>query len=213
MIIAIIGGSGSGKSAYAESLAVSLAGEGPLYYLATMQIYDKEGEKKAKRHRELRAGKGFITIEQSMDIAEAAVRIEAEGSTLLLECMSNLAANEMFSEDGQKSEVFSEEEQEQEGPSEAGQKQKAGQKQEAGFVSKIMGDIRCLARESKHLIVVTNNVFEDGIEYGAATASYMEVLGKVNERLAKEADAVVEVVVGLPVPAKGAEILCQGENL
>ncbi len=231
MVIAIIGGSGSGKSAYAESLAVSLAGKGTLYYLATMQIYDEEGETKAKRHRELRAGKGFVTIEQPMDIAEAAAGIKSESSTLLLECMSNLAANEMFSQDGLKSEVFLDKEQDQresldvEKKQEAEQKQKTEQKQEverkqkaekkqdAEFALKIMKDILYLARKSKHLIVVTNNVFEDGIEYDAATAGYMEVLGKVNEGLAEAADVVVEVVAGLPVTVKGAEILCRGESL
>ena len=61
MITLVTGGSGSGKSAYAESLLYSC--EGIRYYIATMQIYDAEGEKKVERHRKLRAGKGFLTIE------------------------------------------------------------------------------------------------------------------------------------------------------
>lgn len=267
MIIAVIGGSGSGKSAYAEALAVSLAGGEPLYYLATMQIYDEEGERKAERHRKLRAGKGFITIEQPVNIAEAVVRIEAESGVLLLECMSNLGANEMFSGEGKNLEEFADREQKWMGSSDKEQKrigfadkeqEQMGlldkeqkqigftdkeqeqmeplnkeqkqietsdeeqkpegfsgdeQKREAMIVAKIMRDIRHLARGSKHLIVVTNNVFEDGIEYDTATVSYMEVLGKVNERLAAAADMVVEVVVGLPLPVKGAAVLCQGEGL
>lgn len=44
MITLVTGGSGSGKSAYAESLLSSC--EGIRYYIATMQIYDAEGEKK-----------------------------------------------------------------------------------------------------------------------------------------------------------------------
>ena len=51
MITLVTGGSGSGKSAYAESLLYSC--EGIRYYIATMQIYDAEGEKKVERHRKL----------------------------------------------------------------------------------------------------------------------------------------------------------------
>ncbi|MGF7143036.1 adenosylcobinamide kinase/adenosylcobinamide-phosphate guanylyltransferase [Anaerotaenia torta] len=176
MIVTVMGGSGSGKSAYAEAAAVSLAGGEPLYYLATMQVYDEEGERKAARHRTLRAGKGFITLEQPSNITEALTRIETGNSTVLLECMSNLAANEMFSE--------------------------AGQRPEEETASKISEEIRRLAGGLKHLIVVTNNVFEDGIEYDAATMSYIRALGRVNGMLAAVSDAVIEVVAGIPVPVK-----------
>ena len=62
MITLVTGGSGSGKSAYAEDVAVSAEGT-EKYYIATMQIYDAEGERKVERHRKLRAGKGFTTVE------------------------------------------------------------------------------------------------------------------------------------------------------
>ena len=110
MITLVLGGSGSGKSAYAEHL---LDGKTNKYYIATMQVYDAEGEKKVARHRKLRAGKGFITIEQpraigGVDFPEGAQQAEeiSDGTgqnitkfprCALLECMSNLVANEMFS--------------------------------------------------------------------------------------------------------------------
>ena len=40
MITLVLGGSGSGKSAYAEHL---LDGKTNKYYIATMQVYDAEG--------------------------------------------------------------------------------------------------------------------------------------------------------------------------
>ena len=44
MMILVVGGSGSGKSSYAEKTAVSLAQSGmKKYYLATMQVFDDEG--------------------------------------------------------------------------------------------------------------------------------------------------------------------------
>ena len=110
MITLVTGGSGSGKSAYAESLLYSC--EGIRYYIATMQIYDAEGEKKVERHRKLRAGKGFLTIESPMNVgkirfvcagesgqaqyrqeAERKGQCSSEKKSALLECMSNLTAN------------------------------------------------------------------------------------------------------------------------
>ena len=99
MMTLVMGGSGSGKSAWAEAYTVSLS-SGKKYYLATMQVTDAESAGKAERHRCLRAGKGFVTIEQPRDIAQAAGRMtgeKREERTALLECMSNLTANEMFS--------------------------------------------------------------------------------------------------------------------
>ena len=40
MMILILGGSGSGKSAYAEDYLLRTAGDKKKYYIATMQIWD-----------------------------------------------------------------------------------------------------------------------------------------------------------------------------
>lgn len=100
MMILITGGSGCGKSSYAEKLAVSLPM--PRYYIATMKPYDEECLKKIHRHRCLRAKKGFETIEQHTDLNTIAV----SGGTALLECMCNLTANEMFDDEGNCHDVY-----------------------------------------------------------------------------------------------------------
>ena len=194
MITLVTGGSGSGKSAYAESLLSSC--EGIRYYIATMQIYDAEGEKKVERHRKLRAGKGFLTIESPINVgkiqfacagkaeqaqyrqeAEMKVQGNAEKKSALLECMSNLTANEMFTKDGIKS---AEE-----------------------VVGKIVSEIQTLSQKLDNLVIVTNNVFEDGVIYDAGTMEYLKALGRINAALARLADRVAEVVVGIPVELKG----------
>ena len=188
------GGSGSGKSAYAESLLSSC--EGIRYYIATMQIYDAEGEKKVERHRKLRAGKGFLTIESPINVgkiqfacagkaeqaqyrqeAERKVQGSSEKKSALLECMSNLTANEMFTKDGMKS--------------------------EEEVVEKIVSEIQTLSQKLDNLVIVTNNVFEDGVIYDAGTMEYLKALGRINAALARLADRVAEVVVGIPVELKG----------
>lgn len=180
----VIGGSGSGKSAYAEALACSFAEreETKKYYLATMRAYDGEGRKKVKRHRALRSGKGFLTIEQDISVERALMRMEAGRRTVLLECLSNLVANEMFGEtDKNAAEAWREPEK---------------------IVGKVVRGIGKLREETEHLIVVGNNVFEDGILYDPSTMAYIRAMGEIGGILADMADRVVEVVAGIPMPVK-----------
>ena len=99
MLAVITGGSGSGKSEYAESVATSLARRDglPLYYIATMRPFGEEGKRRVERHRKLRAGKGFETIECYVNLKGQTL---PEKGVVLLECMSNLTANEMFEPEG-----------------------------------------------------------------------------------------------------------------
>lgn len=62
MMILVTGGSGSGKSAFAEDQVVSF-GEAERVYIATMFPFDEESKKRVQRHRNMRSGKGFETIE------------------------------------------------------------------------------------------------------------------------------------------------------
>ena len=94
MMILVTGGSGSGKSAFAEDCIVSF-GNARRIYIATMYPFDEESKKRVKRHQAMRQGKGFDTLECYTGLARAAI---PEGSTVLLECMSNLVTNEIFSE-------------------------------------------------------------------------------------------------------------------
>lgn len=178
MFVLITGGSGSGKSAYAEQAVMQLGRTGQKYYLATMQVYGEEGQKKVERHHRLRAGKGFETIEQPRDIRLALPGMQQSG-TALLECMSNLVANEMFGEEG----IIS--------------KQRV--------TEKILAEIRLLLTGLENLVIVTNNVFEDGCSYEETTLDYLQALGQINCSLAQMADQVVEVVVGIPVVIKTKE--------
>lgn len=178
MMTLIVGGSGSGKSAFAENLLLEQAAGMQKYYLATMQVYGKEGQKKVERHKRLRAGKGFCTIEQPVSIKKAVLQMKAGKRVALLECMSNLTANEMFSEEEQR-------------PWEA-------------VAEQIVKDVTALSKKVCCLVIVSNNVFEDGICYERTTRDYMEALGRINERLAFLSDQVIEVVAGTAVYIKRA---------
>ena len=75
----------------------------------------------------------------------------------------------------------------------------AGREDLAGLLA---DEILALRSVCGHLVVVTNNVFNDGGDYDGETVRYMEILADVNRRLAAAADAAVEVIFGIPVKIK-----------
>lgn len=173
MLILITGGSGSGKSEYAEGIATSLAKEEglPLYYIATMRPFGEEGRRRVERHRKLRAGKGFETIECYVNLK---VQTLPKKGVVLLECMSNLTANEMFESEG------------------------AGE----DTVDAVMAGVEALQQRCTHLVIVTNDIFSDGILYEEETRLYQERLGEINRQIGAKADRVAEVVCGIPLKLK-----------
>ena len=96
MLTLVTGGSGSGKSAFAEDKVLSF-GDAQRIYIATMHPFDDESYKRIERHRKMRAGKGFETVECYTGLKNVVL---PAGCVVLLECMSNLVANEMFEEQG-----------------------------------------------------------------------------------------------------------------
>ena len=140
MLVVVTGGSGSGKSAFAEETILSL-GEARRIYIATMQAFDEESHRRIRRHRHMRAGKGFETIERYTELNELLI---PKDCVVLLECMSNLVANEMFREDGFHPEV----------------------------AEKITEGVKNLLSQAKHVVIVTNEIFSDGILYEEESEQY-----------------------------------------
>lgn len=167
MFILVTGGSGSGKSEFAENIAMNLGGK--MLYVATMKPYDEECLKRIERHRKMREGKGFKTIECYTDLS----KVTEKADTILIECMSNLTANVMFSDNGENA------------------------------FEKIVGGI--LNLKSENIVVVTNEISSDGIEYDRDTKRYISLLGEINSELSKCSDKVYEVVYGIPIDIKGGE--------
>lgn len=169
MLALITGGSGSGKSAYAENLSVACHQSGDaMIYIATMYPFDEESHRRIARHRQMRKDKNFDTVECFTHLSS--VRLERP-TTVLLECMSNLTANEVFQEEG------------------------AGER----TVEAVMEGVKSLAEQAEHLIIVSNELFSDGIAYDPETDRYLRYLGEINRQIGQRADLAVEVVYGIPV--------------
>lgn len=189
MLHIVYGGSASGKSSYAESFAMSLQGEGRLLYIATMYPYkwntteiDPETMQRIERHRTMRADKGFDTVECYRHVEHIVAKRQ---DVLLLECMSNLLANEMYLEPD----------------SNAGSDMAETM---SPVSNKIVQALIDLSTRVQELVIVTNDVFSDGgsLTYDESTREYVKNLAEINCALAREAATVTEVVCGIPVIVK-----------
>lgn len=213
--VLVLGAAGSGKSAYAEQLCVGSARTlraGSLY-LATMPSGGEDARRRIERHRKLREGKGFETLElpQLLFGTDEGMLLQAQGAAVLLECVGTLVANELFAEEGEVSD------------------RKCSEMDDARLRA-VLGDAawrewlraastmdgrcasclkRCLAGIASWLgaagemVLVTNDVFADDGAYDKETLAYRAVLGAANRVLARRCARVVEVVCGIPVAVKG----------
>lgn len=168
-MILVIGTNDSGKSAFAEQLAVSInssAGDcKSIAYIATMIPLDEDGEKRIKKHRNQRAGKGFVTFEEPYNVSSLMnVLVAEEFDTVLLECVSNLVGNVMHSDAHRGAHGVADFESE--------------------ITEKVIADICSLDEKIKNLIVVTN-YFDIVGEYDDETKKYIRINNMVTDRLKK----------------------------
>lgn len=94
MMVFVTGGSGSGKSAFAEGLIANSSHE-TRCYIATMEVWDAEGRERVNRHRAMRQGKGFTTFEYP---TVTALNEQMQGA-VLVEDLTNLLMNQWFGVD------------------------------------------------------------------------------------------------------------------
>ena len=222
MLHIVYGGSASGKSSYAESFALSLQGDGRLLYIATMYPYkwntteiDPETMQRIERHRAMRADKGFDTVECYRHVEHIMAKRQ---DVLLLECMSNLLANEMYlepdSDDGGLAETMSEVEKAGVDGNVGSDVEKTGIGGNASsdmvetmspVSKKIVQALVDLSTRVQDVVIVTNDVFSDGgnLTYDESTREYVKNLAEINCALAREAATVTEIVCGIPVKIKG----------
>lgn len=206
MIYLVWGPSASGKSAWAEARACELArgasggwetqqaapingvrpvpdeteGAAParLAYFATMQRGGREAQARIEKHLAQRAGKEFVTYETPALSALADTLVDAN-TTVLLDDLGNLVANEMF--DAETPDVGAEE-----------------------LAGRICASLLGLAGRVHHLVVVADAVGEAGWRGGGPTLTWIECCETCCCLLANAADEVVEVRGGIAQTVKPA---------
>lgn len=171
MIILIDGIPGSGKSELAESLVMDISDPEHRYYLATMIAYDEQGMERIGKHRNLREGKSFKTIELPYGVNGAVDMMEdSKHSTVLLECIANLVGNEIHENRSRQN------------------------KEPEVLAREVFEDIKILGKQVLNLIIVTNH-FDDKEDYDDDTRNYIKAISSLNELLYEYADRV-EVITG-----------------
>ena len=231
MIYFIFGGSASGKSEYAENLAVFCASGGcadlsadggavdcrkycnsdaggkeerngrsfektenggRLLYVATMRRDSGEAAARIRKHREQRRGKGFRLYEAE---SLSALKGAPCAHTILFDCLSDFAANVMFSEENLRR--FTE----SESLSESGRNSLL-ETYRISLSEEIGTGVRELEEKCENLVIVSDFVFSDGSVYDSLTELYICLLGDLWRKIAERADEVTEIVFGLPVKLK-----------
>lgn len=181
MLVFISGGVRSGKSSLGEKLAVHIAGKNRKIYLATSRHYDEEIISRIRLHQQMRAEKGFFTIDQSIDLGDVAPLLKQE-DTVLLDCLGTLLANEMFD----RGETSAEPE---------------------WVRDKILTDLFEIKNNVTNLLVISNEIFGDGIDYDESTETYMQTLGQLHIELVRAADTAIECVYSCNQYHKGTEVV------
>ena len=197
MTVFITGGSGSGKSAFAESVAQSLAlsgapahggAFGPLVYVATMPVASPEDKAKVERHHALRAGKGFVTLEKPGKLKD----LPDGGETMLIECISTHVANLMFNPEN--------------APADAAVSEHPAL--DVNFWTETLKkELKPILHREGNTIFVSAEIASDGTTYSPETEAYKKVLTAINRHLLEQCDAAFELVCGIPVRIKG-ELPC-----
>jgi len=103
--------------------------------------------------------------------------IENTFNTVLVECISNLTANIMYID-----------------------------KNENNCKEIIIKDINKLIDKAENVVIVSNDVFCDGIEYDSSTIKYINNIGSINKAISSISDIVIEAVCGISVIRKGKKI-------
>ena len=71
----------------------------------------------------------------------------------------------------------------------------------------LLKQIRHLQSHCQHLIVVSNEIFSDGICYDLSTTQYLSDLGYPHRELCRTANEIYEVVCGIPIPIGKEEVI------
>lgn len=209
----ITGGAGSGKSEYAEQLAERLHAEigGPLYYVATMNPAPRDSDAAARiaKHQKRRAGRGYTTLECSTDIAQLRALL-TNGSN-----QPDIAAGALHMSETPAPVLISQAEDSSHAGGASADASRAVVLLEdltnlyanevygtLGHPHEIVAPLLELRQQAGAVIIVANELYSDGIDYGLETDRFLRDLAGIAAALSNAADQVTEVVYGIQIQLK-----------
>lgn len=173
--ILILGGARSGKSRFAQELAETLGKN--VLFVATGEPLDEEMKRKIAEHKRNRPPT-WKTVEAPYNTVEQIEQHVCDADVVLLDCMTLLVSNLLGN---------------RRRPKDA----------EATILSYIEKLANFLNQIEVSWIVVSNEVGMGLVPETKLGRIYRDILGKVNQLLARQAAEVYLMVAGIPVKIKG----------
>lgn len=174
-ITLVTGGARSGKSSYAEHLALSYdCGAEKRVYIATAESFDDEMKQRIAKHQERRVGL-FCTVEEPVKLGEAILKASKEAKVVMVDCLTVWTSNLLYYKK----------------TNEVDELMKA--------LETVSNDYtHC------DVILVTNETGMGIVPDNALSRQFRDLAGFTNQKVAKIADNVVFMVCGLPMAVKGS---------
>lgn len=177
-IILITGGQRSGKSEYAERLALSLS-DAPIY-MATSRIWDDEFWYRVEMHKK-RRGNQWTNIEEEKELSKHNV----EGRTVLIDCVTLWATNFFFDLEH-----------------ECRNSAKAAGEHVQKTLDALKQEFDRFTKQDATFIFVTNEIGSGGVSDNEVQRKFTDVEGWMNQYIASKADEVILMVCGIPMKVK-----------
>ena len=177
----IIGGARSGKSNFAQQLALEAGG--PVLFVATAEAGDEEMRRRIEEHRKQRPA-SWRTLEAATDIGSQIQKVVGDAETVLIDCITLLVNNVLLKYGGCNGDKVD------------------ATRGEVEVLAEINQLVQCLDQVPAGFIMVTNEVGLGLVPANEIGRLYRDLLGKTNQMLAQRADKVYLMVVGLPLLIK-----------
>lgn len=173
-IILITGGQRSGKSQYAEQLALSLS-DTPVY-LATAHIWDEEFRQRVMRHQK-RRGANWTNIEEEKYLSLHRL----DDRVVVIDCITLWCTNFFFDSNSTAEQQPSVDD----------------------ALEQLKAEFDRFTRQEATFIFVTNEIGCGGVSDNVIQRRFTDLEGWMNQYVASQADQVVWMVSGIPVIVKG----------
>jgi len=179
--VLIVGGARSGKSRYAQELARKTSGL--VLFVATAEAGDEEMRQRIEEHKKARPATWW-TLEVQSRVGKRIRQEIGEAQVVIVDCTTLLVNN-----------VFS-------------QHQGAGNGRvdlkvvEKAVTDEINALLECCRQVEASFIMVSNEVGSGIVPADKMSRLYRDLLGKANQMLAQQADEVLMMVAGIPLPLK-----------
>lgn len=172
-ILLITGGQRSGKSQYAEKMALRLS-EQPVY-MATAHIWDDEFRQRVSFHRK-RRGKEWTNIEEEKWLSHH----DVSGRVVVVDCITLWCTNFFFDR-------YADE---------------WSQPTVDEALESLKAEFDKFTMQDATFIFVTNEIGSGGVSDNAAQRRFTDLEGWMNQYVASKADEVILMVSGIPVKIK-----------